>query len=398
MKRSQIKRRPLADTVLSSLEPEDKDYRELDGDGLYFRVKKNGAKSWNLRYKKSDGKWSWLGLGGFPAVSGKAARQKAQELRSLASDGVDLASIKNNDTPKPCYLFSDAAESWFKRKEASGRAPNTLKQMRRYLDKDILPLLGGKDITLIKRQECVAVQERLEGRDAHDVAVKVRVWIGQIFSEAIARGLCEMNPASELKHIAAPAPERKHYPHLLEDELPAFLRALDQSPSRKITVAAIKMTLLTASRPGMVRHAEWSEIDLDQATWTIDKQKMKMRRDYVTPLPRQLVELLRDVHEITGIYRYVFPGTGHRNSMMSENTINRALGAIGYKGRLVGHGARHTASTLLREHGWNRDYVEAQLAHKEAGVAGVYNQAIYLEQRREMMQWYADYLDKLRLF
>ena len=403
MKRSQIKRRPLADTVLASLEPEDKDYRELDGNGLYFRVKKNGQKGWNLRYKKSDGKWSWLGLGSFPEVSGKAARKKAMELRELANDGIDISSHRAGATEAmqgaaaSVVTFAEQAEEWYRRKEEAGRSPATLRQMRLYLDKDILPAIGSRDITQISRLECARLQESVELRGSHTIAEKMRRWVGQVFSQAIARGLCELNPASELAHIAAPAPKMRNYPHLLEPDIPDFLRELRKSTSRDATLTAIRMVLMTASRPGMVRHAEWSEIDLDAATWSISAAKMKVRREFVVPLPRQLVLLLTEQKEATGRGRYVFPGVGHVNSMMSENTINKALSLIGYKGKMVGHGARHTASTLLREHGWKKDYVEAQLAHIESGTAGVYNKAAYLEQRRVMTQWYADYLDALEV-
>ena len=146
----------------------------------------------------------------------------------------------------------------------------------------------------------------------------------------------------------------------------------------------------------MVRLAEWKEFDLDRALWTTPASKMKMRRDFVCPLPRQALIALRELHTLTGRSRWLFPGVGAKNPTISENTINKVFATIGYKGRLVGHGTRHTASTLLREHGWPKEHVEAQLAHKEEGISGVYNKAQYLEQRAAMMQWYADHLDKLQ--
>lgn len=393
MKRSQIKRRPLADTVLSSLEPEASDYRELDGNGLYFRVRKNGSKSWNLRYKRPGGKWAWLGLGGFPAVSGKAARKEAQRLLAMASDGIDLAVYKQGLQEQ--YLFETAAEDWYQAKLDAGRAYGTTRQMRLYLDSDILPAIGKKALEAVTRADCAGIQEKLEKRGAHNVAKKVRSWINQIYSRAIGQGKCELNPASELRHIAAEAPKATPYPHLLEPELPRFLAALRQSNSRIISLTAVRLVLRTASRPGMVRLAEWSEFNLDEALWSIPAEKMKMRRDHLVPLSRQAVEDLHRLHEITGRSRWVFPGNGPKNPTLSENTINKVIAMVGYKGKLVGHGSRHTASTLLREHGWHRDFVEVQLAHKEPGVSGVYNQAIYLIQRRQMMQWYSDYLDAL---
>lgn len=394
MKRSQIKRRPLADTVLTSLEPEEKIYRELDSPGLYFRVKPNGTKSWELRYKRPDGRWSWKGLGGFPAVSGKSARREAEDLRRLAADGVDLSSV--DQQAQPLHLFADAAESWYARKLDAGRSPGTTRQMRLYLDKDILPAFGHRSLDSITRQHCTDLQRSLEARGAHNIAEKIRGWISQIFSLAIAEGKCDLNPASELRHVAATAPATTQYPHLLEPELPGLLQALQSARSRPITMAAVWMVLRTASRPGMVRYAEWSEIDLEEALWRVPGHKMKTRRDHVVALPWQTVESLREVRQQTGRQRLVFPGQGPKNPVLSEGTINQAIGRAGYKGKLTGHGSRHTASTLLREHGWDKDHVEAQLAHKEPGVAGVYNQAAYVEQRRAMMQWYSDYLDALR--
>jgi integrase len=399
MKRSGIKRRPLADTVLTGLEPEAKEYRELDGNGLYFRVKPDGGKSWQMRYKTPAGKWSWLGLGGYPEVSGAWAREKAAELRKMISEGIDPLEQKRTEkaateTAK-ARTFRAAAEGWFKAKEEKGLAPSTLAKIRTYLDKDILPVLGDKQLDDITRADCANLQASIEKRDAHNVAEKCRTWINQIFGRAIGLGLTENDPASRLRAIAAPAPATRQHPHLLEPELPDFLRALKSTTSRLPARTAAWLCLWTASRPGMVRWAEWSEIDFEAATWTTPADKMKMGRDHVCPLPDQALDSLRELHQLTGRSRWLFPGIGSKHPTISENTINKVFAGIGYKGRLVGHGARHTASTLLREHGWPKEHVEAQLAHKEEGVSGIYNKATYLDQRRTMMQWYADYLDGL---
>lgn len=399
MKRSDIKRRPLADTTLAGLEPEAKEYRELDGNGLYFRVKPDGGKSWQLRYKKTNGNWAWIGLGGYPEVGGSLARKKADELRRSISDGIDPLEEKRaaraaaEEAQK--RTFRIAAEDWYESKKVRGLSASSLDKMRTYLDKDILPALGDMDLDAITRTDCAEIQAAIEARNAHNVAKKVRSWINQIFGRAIAMGLTENDPASRLNDIAAKAPPTKQYPHLLEPELPDFLRALRKSTSRMPARAAAWLSLWTACRPGMVRFAEWSEIDLDGAIWTTPAHKMKMDREYTTPLCSQAVELLRELQHVTGRSRWVFPGNGWKNPTISENTIGKVFAGVGYKGRLVGHGTRHTASTLLREHNWPKDLVEAQLAHKEGGVSGVYNKAQYLTRRREMMQWYADYLEAL---
>ncbi|MCD1628512.1 tyrosine-type recombinase/integrase [Marinobacter shengliensis] len=392
MKRSQIKRRPLADSVLENLEPEERDYQENDSPGLYFRVKAGGSKSWLVRYKRPNGKWAWKGIGGYPGLSGKGAREKARELLLKVSNGEDLTETK--EVPK--ITFKDAAEHWYDRKVKSGRAPGTTRQMRLYLDNTVLPVLGSKAIDEVTRLDCTAIQQSMEDKGAHVMAGKLRGWINQIFSLAIAEGKTDNNPASELKHIAVDRYTKNHYPHLLEPELPDFLKALEATKTRFITRVMVWLALRTASRPGMARFAEWSEIDLDKGLWTITAEKMKMRRDHTIPLARQSLEDLKDLQQYTGHGRYLFPGYGSKHPTLSENTLNKVITQAGYGERVVGHGFRHTASTLLREHGWPKDWVEAQLAHVEDGMAGVYNKAQYLEQRRTMMQWYADYLDALR--
>ena len=399
MKRTDIKRRPLADTVLSSLEAELTEYRVLDDRGLYFRVKPDGGKSWQLRYKNQSGKWGWLGLGGYPEISGELARRTADDLRRTISKGIDPQEQKRTlkaaiETAK-ARTFRAAADDWLKAKVEKGLADSTLSKIRTYLDKDILPALGDKPLDEITRIDCAELQASIEARNAHNVAEKCRAWINQIFGRAIGLGLTENDPASRLRDVAAPAPKTQQHPHLLEPELPDFIRALKTTTSRRPAKTAAWLCIWTASRPGMVRLAEWKEIDLDAGTWTTPAAKMKMRRDYVSPLPTQAVAALRDLHRLTGRSRWLFPGNGPKNPTLSENTINKVYANAGYKGRLVGHGARHTASTLLREHGWQKEHVEAQLAHKEEGISGIYNKAQYLEHRITMMQWYADYLDKL---
>lgn len=400
MKRTDIKRRPLADTVLSSLDPEAKEYRENYGtDRLYFVVSPNGRKRWELRFKKQTGAWSWMGLGGYPEVSAKRAREKAREAIDLIDQGIDPVGQKATaaaaEAKAKQNLFRTAAETWYEHKTREGLSASTLDKMRTYLDKDILPALGHLQVDEVTRKDCARLQAGIEARDAHNVAKKVRGWLQRIFSHAIARGLCENNPASELLVIAAPAPETQQYPHLLEYELPDFLHAMRGSRSRTIALTAAWMAIRTASRPGMVRYAEWTELDLAKAEWTVPAAKMKMRRDFVVPLSTQLVDQLKELQRFTGDGRYLFPGVGPKTPVISENTIGNVFALVGYKGRLVGHGTRHTASTLLREHEWHKDFVEVQLAHKEEGVSGVYNKAQYLRQRREMMQWYSDYLDAL---
>nr|WP_286913785.1 MULTISPECIES: tyrosine-type recombinase/integrase [unclassified Pseudomonas] len=402
VKRTDITRRPLADTVLASLEPEAKEYRETYGiDRIYFVVSPTGRKRWEFRYKRlSDGGWTWLGLGGYPEFSAKRAREKAAEALDMIERGVDPGNhkqaVKKAMEAASASTFRAVATAWLHKKELDGKSQATLDKIRTYLDKDILPALGDMQVREVSRQHCADLMASIETRQAFNVAKKVRGWLKEVFSQAIAKGMMENNPASELLEIAAPPPPTKQYPHLLEHELPEFMRALQRSPSRLIARTAAHLVLWTASRPGMARWSEWVDFNLDAAVWSVSADKMKMDRDILIPLPTQAVTALNELRELTGRSRYLFPGNGQVTAVISENTINKVFALIGYKGKLVGHGARHTASTLLREHGWEQNHIEIQLAHKEPGVSGVYDKAMHLAQRRYMMQWYADYLDALR--
>mgnify|MGYP005843820629 CR=1 FL=1 len=401
MKRTEIKRTPLAETVLRSLEPESKLFRVRDGANLlYFTVDSKGAKRWEVRFKAPDGRWSWMGVGGYPAVSAKLARREADAIQGLVADGLDPREDRQaKKVAKQALLehpLGESAEYWYNKKLASGYAASTAAQMRGYLDNDILPVLGGRPIKSITPKDCADLQRKIEMKGTLDKSSKIRQALNQIFRFAIARGICDSNPAAELAYIAATPEAKTPYPHLLEDELPAFLQALDLSSGRKQTIIAMKMCLLTASRPGMVVKAEWRHINLDDSLWVVPAGNMKTRKQHFVPLSTQLVTLLRELKAMTGRSRHLFPSIGPKNPTMSTDSINKMLRGIGYKARLTGHGSRHTASTLLHEHGWFHFHIEAQLSHKMPGVAGVYNQAAYLESRRVMMQWYADYLDALR--
>lgn len=376
-----------------------KQYLLSDGNGLNLQVNPDRHRYWIFRYRFA-GRARRISLGPYPKVALQQARLLALDCRKDLSQGIDPGlrrrqqrqRLKLDDT----LLFQNVAGHWYQSKVRAGRARSTLQGMELALKKDILPLLGHLSVQAIRRADCLKVQSQIEARGALNIAGKVRVYLREIFSQAVARGLCDVNPATELRSIAQPLPQACHHPYLLEAELPAFLQALSLSPSRFISTTAAWMTLWTASRPGMVRFARWDEIDFDKALWTIPAHRMKMRSEHRMPLCTQLVTLLQRLYQLTGRQEFLFPGSGPKHPTLSANTITEAFQLIGYKGKMVGHGARHTASTLLREHMWPRDMVEAQLAHREKGVAGEYNHAIYLKYRAQMMQWYADYLDALK--
>jgi integrase len=261
----------------------------------------------------------------------------------------------------------------------------------------LLPALGNRPIAEIRRADLIETLRQIEARDALDIARKCRGWLSGIFRYALVAEVIEANPATDLDVVAAPIGERRHHPHLPLAELPAFLQTLGSYSGAMETRQAIRLLLLTAVRPGELRAARWSEFDLGRALWSIPAERMKMRRPHIVPLPQQAVAILRDLHEQTGHRELLFPSRDDPRHPMSENTINLAIARMGYKGRQTGHGFRHLISTALNERGYNRDWIERQLAHGDDNeIRAVYNKAEYLDQRREMMQGWADYLDALR--
>ncbi len=397
MKRAQIKRRPLAETTLLNLEPEASEYRELDGLGLYFRVKPDGQKSWQLRYKKPDGKWSWLGLGGYPQVSGALARQKAGELRADAAAGKNpIASKQARKAVEEAAAnnkFEPLAREWFDGRRARWE-PGTAKRIIGALELHVFPVFGNRAYSEILPLEWMDFLRDMEKKGILDQMANVRRYCKEIYDLAKVTGRALYNPLEGL-HKFLQTKEVENYAHVTATELPALLRAISAYPHAHDIRLGLRLLMLTAVRPSELREAPWSEFDLEQGIWTIPAGRMKKRREHVVPLSSQALEVLQELKGLTGAYPLLFPGRNDRTKPRSNMAFNMALRRLGYQGQQTGHGFRHIASTILREKGFAKDHVEAQLSHAEEGVSGVYNKAIYLEQRHEMMQWYADHLEAL---
>lgn len=383
----------LSDTAVRQAKPKEKDYSVRDALGLFLHVGKNGTKAWHFRFTWL-GKQARISLGTYPDVSLSAAREQRDKARSLIAAGTDPRQARQTTRSAAVearqYTFESVANEWHAFKTPRW-AQASAKKARLYLDIDLIPTLGKRQIAEVSRAELVAVLRKIEARQAFNVAAKCRQWLNQIFRYALASGLIESNPATDLDVVAAAAPKTKHHPHVSFDVLPDVLKAVDEAKGDVLTKSAILLLVYTVARPGELRAAPWSEFDLDAATWTIPAERMKMRRDHVVPLPTQAVEILKALHLITGSYRLVFAGRNDPNRPMSENTVNKMLGDAGYKGRQTGHGFRHLFSTEMNGRGYNKDWIEKQLAHAdEDEIRGTYNHATYLAQRRTMMQDWAD--------
>lgn len=387
----------LSDTTIRTAKPREKLYRLTDANGLCLEVTPTGSKLWRYRYR-FEGKGKMLALGTYPAVTLQKARQKRDEARQLLTEGKDPSEQKK--AAKQALLadsltFETLAREWYAY-NAPRWAESTAYKARLYMENDMIPGIGARPVKAITRPELVELVRKVEARGTLNAAGKIRQWLHQIFRFGLASGVVEANPATDLNVVAAPPKATRHHPHVAFAELPELLGKIDAANINTLTRCAIRLLMLTAVRPGELRQAPWSEFDLGGATWTIPKARMKARRPHVVPLPRQAVAILRQLKEITGDYPLVFAGQQNPGRPMSENTINKALRLMGYEGRQTGHGFRHLLSTELNGRGYNRDWIERQLAHGDNDeIRDTYNHATYLEQRREMMQAWADSIDAL---
>jgi len=235
------------------------------------------------------------------------------------------------------------------------------------------------------------VLRKIEKRGALEKMRKVRQRCSEVFRYAIATGRAEFNPAADLSS-ALEVHQSNHFPFLKADEIPDFLRALNGYTGSRLVLLATKLLMITGVRTIELRAALWSEFDLGNAIWEIPAERMKMRRPHLVPLSTQALDLLEELKIMTGNYRYVFPGRNDPNKPMSEASINQVIKRINYSGKLTGHGFRHTLSTILHEKGFNSVWIETQLAHIDKNsIRGTYNHALYLEKRKVMLQWYADF-------
>ena len=386
---------PLTDAAIRKAKPKEKAYKLSDAGGLFLWVQPSGGKWWRYKYRHA-GKEKSLALGAYPDVSLAEARERHSQARKMLSAGKDPADAKREAKRlailKSENSFEALAREWCENRRHSW-VTNYGEAMLTRLERNVFPKLGTRPIAEITAPEFLSVFRLVENRGALDLARRVMEASGQILRYAIATGRAERNPVADLRGALKP-PVSKHRAYLKADELPEYLRKLEAYDGNPQTKLALKLLLLTFVRTGELRAAVWTEINLDKAEWRIPAERMKMRDPHIVPLSRQAVEVLKELQPLTGQWRFVFPNQHKPSGCMSENTVLYALYRMGYHSKATGHGFRSTASTILNEHGFAPDIIERQLAHCERNeVRAAYNHAQYLPQRREMMQWWANYLD-----
>ena len=391
---------PLTDTAIRQTKPLKKPVKLADGAGLYLLLNPNGSRYWRMKYRFA-GKEKLLSLGVYPEVTLATARQRREDARRLLSEGIDPGAAKQEAkraiAVDAAGSFEHVAREWIG-KQGNRWTADHAQSVLVSLEREIFPHLGGRPINAITAGELLAVMRGIEARGIHETAMRVLQRCNCVFRFGIITGVCEHNPAADLRGALTP-PKVTHYATLSAEELPEFLGKVNRYEGHFQTQCALRLLLLTFVRTGEMRAAEWPEFDLesDAPMWRIPASRMKMRKEHLVPLSAQAVNVLRQLHPLTGHGRLVFPSQTNYHKPMSENTVLFALYRMGYHSRATGHGFRACASTILNEQGWRSDVIERQLAHAERNkVRAAYHRSEYLPERRKMMQAWADYLDGLR--
>ncbi len=391
---------PLTDMKVQKAKSQDKPISLFDGGGLYLLITPSGGKLWRFKYRFNN-KEKKLAFGSYPEISLQDARQRREDARRLLANDVDPDAVRKAQKQakiQETETFEVVAREWHTAFLSTWTARHGATILSR-LNHDLIPWLGSRPINEIKAPELLSVLRKAESRGALELAHRLRAIAGQVFRYAVATGKAERDPSGDLRG-ALPPPKVKHHAAIIEPkEVASLLRALDGYQGGFVVKCALRLAPLFFVRPGELRHAEWAEIDFDEAVWNIPASKMKMKQAHIVPLCSQAVEILKGLQEYTGAGRYVFPSVRTHARPMSENTVNAALRHAGYdKDTMTGHGFRAMARTILDEVLQIRpDFIEHQLAHAVRDPNGrAYNRTAHLAERRKMMQTWADYLDKLK--
>lgn len=366
---------------------------------MYLHVFPNGSKYWRMDYSY-HGKTKTLALGVYPLVSLAEAREKRYEAKKLLSAGIDPSYQRKLDKMEEKVRhensFEAVAREWHRVRSPEWTKKHATATLNRF-ERDIFPEIGFRPISELTAQELLVALRKVEDRGAIELAHRLRQNCGQVFRYAISSGLAERDIARDLEG-ALQTRKAVNLKFLKETELPEFFEALEGYWGEPETTLAMKLLVLTFVRSGELRGARWEEFDTRKAEWEIPAERMKMKRPHVVPLSRQSLAIIEKAREINGKHAFVFPATNNPRKHMAENTMMYAMYKLGYRSRATMHGFRSTASTILNEHQFPPDVIEKQLAHEDRNkVRGIYNHAQYLPERREMMQWYADHLERLGL-
>ncbi|MFN3715641.1 MAG: tyrosine-type recombinase/integrase [Thiobacillus sp.] len=414
----------LTDTKLRNLKPGDKAYQEADEGGLFVEVMPGGAKVWRLRYRLA-GKQEKVTLGDYPTYSLGEARTWRDDCKALAGRGLSPMALKRGDpvpddaAPAVKEMAQAFVRNWCmkaveraKAKEAEAKAADTVeafarrwyaeiaepansspRNIKRILDKDVIPAIGAKQIADVTVTDILAITDKIKNRGADQMALQTRNVLKRLFAYAIAREKTTFNPAAaiEAKFIAQ---AKSRDVALTPEEIGKLLRAIYQSSMKRAHKLALHLLILCMVRKSELIEAKWEEIDFVRAEWSIPGERMKKDKPHLVSLSRQAVAMFEELKGLASGSDWVFPSRGDLKQPIAKSTLNVAVRALEIEVRdFVIHDFRRTASTHLHEAGFNSDWIEKALAHETKGIRGVYNRAQYADQRREMLQWWADFVD-----
>lgn len=383
-----------------TVEATEKRYKVSDGKGLYLEIYPNGTKSWRIKYRFEDKERRYV-IGVYPEISLAFARQRREEVRSLVAKGIDpnqhKKAMKQARQTELTNSFEVVAREWLvKRGKKSVSGDKRLVAM---LEKDLFPFIGSKPICDITEQELLKVLNRIVSRGAVETSHRAKQYAGQIFRFGVVTGRCSRDVSAALKE-ALPTPKERHHSAITDPDQVGQLMATIYNHNATYQVkAALQLSPLFFCRPGELRQLEWTEVSFEEQRIEIPAEKMKLKRPHIIPLATQSVEILKSLHLITGKGKYVFPSPRGGSRPLSENGVRTALRTMGYTNeQMTPHGFRAMARTLLDEVlEFPVDWIEHQLSHAVKDPTGrAYNRTRHLDQRKVMMQKWADYLDELR--
>ncbi len=391
----------LTELKCKSAKPSEKARKIADGQGLYLEIMPTGSKYWRMKYRHL-GKEKRLAFGVYPEISLKEAREKRAQARKLIANGKDPSYVKkqkkNQVTADAGNTFEKIAREWHEHNK-DGWKPNHAENIIKRLDKDVFPAIGSMPIKDITPKILLDMAVLIQERGANELAKRVIQMSKHIFRYGIITGRATENPADHLKGLIKPKP-KSHFASLEAKELPEFLEVLYTNKARlmPLTHLAVQFMMLTFVRTSEMIKAEWDEFDFEEKMWLIPASRMKMNKDHLVPLSEQSIKVLQEIRDSHRNKRFVFPSRQSSQKHMSNNTILMALRRMGYGGKMTGHGFRSLAmSTIMEKLGYRFEVPDRQLAHSKKGdVNKAYDRAMFLDERKVMMQNWANYLEELK--
>ncbi len=386
---------------IKNAKSKDKDYKLFDGEGMFLLVKSNGNRHWRLKYRFL-GKEKLLAIGPYPLVSLQEAREAKIKAKKLLADGVDPVASKSEEKAEAVRnvqnTFQSVALEWYENRKHIWKE-RYAKDVLKRLEEDLFPYIGKRPIKEITQPELLEVVRKIENRGAIDLAKRQLQKSGEIFRYAISTGKAKVDITYNMHEALKPS-KKSHFAAIDVSELPEFLDAVESNKARlyRNTQNALKLMLLTFVRTNELINARWEEIDFDKAEWIIPAERMKMDKSHIVPLSKQAIKILKDQKEIAEPWPLVFPSSVKPQKSISNNTILGAIKRLGFQGRMTGHGFRALAmSAIKQELHYRHEVVDRQLAHvPKSKVDRAYDRAKFLNERKVMMQDWADYIDGLR--